>query len=250
MSAALPMTLLAFLLAWMLSFLQWLHGYSGFAYGVIFFGAGVLASLGAWLFVLSQGDIHGARLAKRQVALKLILLLIFAFSMTFIMMFMYYWLNDEGHVHGASSGSSIHVSSDAVIGDHGRVQLFTAVHLKGYLLPVSAVLNHKQMSLAPGVSQMVTLTLQNQSSAPVALRMITKASPAAVKNYIQYQWLHQDQTLLLAPNEKKQLQSEVSVNKNFPSDLQPCGLTHFIFGADDVSAWQKMQGPIQLITKN
>ena len=46
MNGQLPIILMLFLFALMLSFLQWLHGVAVFGYGVLVFGVGVLASLG------------------------------------------------------------------------------------------------------------------------------------------------------------------------------------------------------------
>ncbi len=248
MNGQLPIILMLFLFAWMLSFLQWLHGVGIFGYGVIVFGVGVLGSLGYWLFDLCHANVDGIGLRKRNVAIKLLLLLFFAFSMTFIMMFMYYWLNEDGHVHGASGGGGHVIASDAGIGSHGHALVFSDVHLKGYLLPVSATIGNKQLTVSANVPNSVVLTLVNRSDIPVYLRVSAKASPSQVKHLVDYSLLYHDQHLLLAPKETKKLVTEITIGHDFPIELEPFSLDHFVFGLDDPSAWKKMQGPIQLIS--
>ena len=170
--------------------------------------------------------------------------------MTFIMMIMYHWLNEDGHVHGASSGGG-HVSTGGLtVATNGQIQIFTNVHLKGYLLPVSAFVNQKKIEISQDVPHAISLTLKNHSDRSVDVRISAKASPSQVKSYVDYSLLHGDMDLTLAPGESRNLVNEVKVSRDFPSNLEPFSMDHFVFGRDDVSAWRKMQGPVKLISTN
>ncbi|MEC8882293.1 MAG: hypothetical protein VX737_03340 [Pseudomonadota bacterium] len=248
MNGQLPIILILFLCALMLSFLQWLHGVGIFGYGVLIFGVGVLVSIGYWLFDLCHVKVNDTGLRKRNVAIKLSLFLLFAFSMTFIMMFMYHWLNEDGHVHGASGGGGHVAASDTGIGQHGHAVVFSNVHLRGYLLPVSVTVGHKQLKVSAKVPSSVVLTFVNRSDMPVYLRVSAKSSPSQVKHFVNYSLLYDDKILQLAPKETKELVTEIAIGHDFPIELEPFSLDHFVFGLDHPSAWKKMQGSIQLIS--
>lgn len=248
MNGKLPIILILFVFGLMLSFLQWLHGVGVFGYGVLAFGIGVLVSVGCWLFDLCHANINGIGLRKRNVAIQLLLFLLFAFSMTFIMMFMYYWLNEDGHVHGASGGGGHAITSEVGIGHHGHAVVFSNVNLRGYLLPVSVTVGNKQLKVSADVPNSVVLTFVNRSDMPIYLRVSAKASPAQVKHFVNYPLLYEDRFFELAPKETRDLITEIKIGHDFPIELEPFSLDHFIFGMDDPSAWKKMQGSIQLIS--
>ena len=88
--------------------------------------------------------------------------------------------------------------------------------------------------------------LKNHSESPVVLRLSAKVAPSAVKTEIDYALLHHDLDVTLAPKSSKTITHKIKVSSDFPDDLQPFTLAHFVFGQDDDSAWKKMQGPIKL----
>ena len=248
MDGVVPVTLLIFLLAFMLCFLQWLHGVSLAWYGMLLFmvGGGVTAATWLAALVLSQHSERAQR--KLVIALRLIGLLSFAFSMTFIMIFMYHWLNEDGHVHGASASSGQVQLGPGVIGASGRALVFTDVQMKGYRLPLLATLRTQRVELSSNQKQAIVIDLLNQSDQPLPIRLTAKVTPGAAKAHLSYPLLHHEHTLVLPPGSKRALAYDVQIDSDFPDALQPFSLMHFVFGDDDPSAWQKMQAPLTLMT--
>ena len=244
MSAMLPVALLFASLGWILSLLQWLHGSQFAGYLMLLFGIAVVLTIVLWLRLLLESETTVAVLRKRSVALRLSLLLAFAFSMTFIMIFMYHWLNEDGHVHGASAGGADVAQSGKTVGQSGVVTVFSDVHVRGYRLPLKASLNHTRFDLLANKPQSLVLTVTNTAAKPLPLRLAAKAAPTGVKSLLHYPLLHHDYTFTLLPGESKQFDYTLSIAADFPLELQPFTLTHFVFGQDDVSAWQKMQAPL------
>ena len=244
MTGLLPTILQVTLLGLILSLLQWLHGVVIAWYAMLVFGLGVLATVCCWL--VSLISVHASLRAehKRAVALKLSLLLIFAFSMTFIMIFMYHWLNEDGHVHGASASQGGLSTSGLTIGTKGIATVYSDVHLRGYRLPIQVQLNHHQLELMANKPKIMVLKLVNQADHPVNLRLAAKLAPGAAKHMLDYALLHHDELVTLGTGETKVIDHAIRVNADFPVELQPLTLTHFVFGQDDPSAWEKMQGPL------
>ena len=245
-SGLLPVALQLLLLATILSVLQWLHGVQWALYSSWFFFVAMLACVGVWLATLVVGEHSADERWKCTVALRLALLLAFAFSMTFIMIFMYYWLNEDGHVHGATGGASTIAEGERVVGPGGDVQVFTDVHVRGYKLPLKVQLSQTRLLLSSGHKQSLTLTLVNESSQSLPLRLSAKLAPSTAKPFVHYALLHHDQTLILAPLQTREITFELDVDAILPQALQPFTLAHFVFGADDQSAWEKMQRPLTL----
>ena len=116
------------------------------------------------------------RLQKQKIAVQLTMLLAFAFSMTFIMIFMYHWLNEDGHVHGASGGAGTMSQTGLSIGPSGHATVFSEVHMRGYRLPVTVNVDHGRLELTADQTQSIVLTLKNHSALPVALRLSAKVA--------------------------------------------------------------------------
>ena len=247
LSGLLPFTLMGFLFASMLFFLQWLHGVLYAWYGLIFFASGFLLCAIMWLCKLYAVADSPLRHRKLNAAMWLGALLAFAFSMTFIMIFMYYWLNEDGHVHGASASSRTVALNDDQIGSAGVATVFADVHLKGYRLPVRVAMNYNRYNVAANQPQTVAIQVDNLSDRTIKLRFLAKVAPSEAKAYLSYMPLHHEQTLTLAPNASQLVQYPLTLSDRLPLALQPFSLSHFLIGPDAGTAWQKMQGDIQLI---
>lgn len=245
-SGLLPVVLQLLLLATILSLLQWLHGVQWAFYSSLGCLSAMLSCVAIWFATLVVGQHSAQERWKCKVALRLSALLAFAFSMTFIMIFMYYWLNEDGHVHGATGGTATVVEGERVVGPGGDVQVFTDVHVRGYKLPVSVQLSQSRLLLSSGHKRSLTLTLVNESSQALPLRLAAKLAPSTAKPFVHYALLHQDQTLILEPQQTREITFDLDVDAVLPQALQPFTLAHFVFGADDHSAWKKMQGPLTL----
>ena len=247
MLVILPTVLLLFTVLWILCLLQWLHGVLLAVYGLWLFGIAAVACVVYWIVQLQCGKLSAQQQDKQWVAWRLILLLLFAFSMTFIMIVLYRWMNTDGHVHGASSTSGEQLVGSGAIGPDGQVEVFLGVHQHGYQLPIVVQLISPQMMLFAGRTATIALSLENKSNEVVRLRLFARVTPGVIKKQVHYNLLYTDQTLVLAPNVQQTLKFPVIIDADFPSVYQPFTLTHFVFGVDDAQAWQKMQGPIQLI---
>jgi len=247
MDAKFPIALLICLCAWMLCFLQWLHGAQMAWYGVVIFGVGVGLIIVLWILSLTSVHASAQKSRKLSVAFRLMGLLAFAFSMTFIMIFMYHWLNEDGHVHGASSGGGEISLGEGVLGRRGQAEVFTAVHIKGYKLPIKAQLSAERLLLTANQKKTLTVILTNRSDQEIEVRVAAKVAPSAVKSRVHYSLMHDEANIVLQPGETRRVSNDLMVGADFPEALQPFVMEHFIFGPDDPSAWLKMQGPIQLI---
>lgn len=247
LSGIMPFTLMGFLLAGMLCFLQWLHGMSVAWYGMVFFAAGVCVSVLLWCWQLFSVQDSPLRHRKLSTAIWLSALLAFAFSMTFIMIFMYYWLNEDGHVHGASSSSgSVAVGQDR-LGQSGVAAIFVDVQLKGYRLPITAVMQKSSLSVQSDRSQPVMINVTNRSNQPITLRFLAKIAPSEAKPFVHYAPMHHEQMITIAANATQAITHTLTLSESLPLALQPFSVTHFLMGPDDGSAWKKMQGDLTLI---
>ena len=244
MTGFLPTLLQIALLGWILSLLQWLHGVAFAWYGMLVFGLGAFITLSFWLGSLVTAQSSVQTLHKRGVALKLSLLLLFAFSMTFIMIFMYHWLNEDGHVHGASGGHGELTTSGRGIGAHGVATVFADVHLRGYRLPVKVQISEHKLELKANQPKIVVLKLVNQADHPIKLRLSARVAPGSAKHLLDYALLHHDMLVTLEAGQSQSIDHALLVSAGFPVELQPLTLTHFVFGQDDASAWEKMQAPL------
>ncbi len=238
---------LSFLMA-IIGFVGFLHG---FTYSLFVMMAGVLLffmffSLWVWHLLVEAAAPHNDKLElmkqrKLNVAIRLVLFWMFAFSTSFAMIPMYYWLHGlSGHAHGGSTGET-QLHSDKPMAANAKASVYITTHTATDSLPVKIHVDTPLLELHPGTKQPVRITITNPLNKTMTYRLLARVAPDVAQPYIMYPYLHEGHVVKIPAKGKKVLQTTVSLQKHIPEALTSLAITLFLYGDMNQDSWQKMQ---------
>ena len=238
---------LSFLLV-IIGFAQVLHQQP---FGLVILFAGVMLffvffSLWVWSLLVTliapADDAQAAlkREQKLQWAIRLGVFWMLAFSSSFAMIPLYYWLNGSGgHVHGGMVASQTQddkmVANDAIVAVYLRGQITTDA------TPLSLDIVPDVLRLTPGSSAPVQIKITNKSTQKQVYRMVAKTAPDAAKHYFSFDYVDKPQDIVIAPQGSVELKPTLTLAKAIPYAMGDMSLMLFLFSDKVDNAWKKMQ---------
>ena len=238
---------LSFLLV-MVGFVQVLHHHP---LGMVVLLAGVMLffmffSMWVWsLLVMLVEPAQDARASlqraeKLQWAIRLVIFWMLAFSSSFALIPLYYWLNGSGgHVHGAMTVTQD--LQDKLVASDDLV----AVYLRGQVgtdsTPLTLSIEPDVLRLTPGSSAPVNIKIVNESNDKQVYRMVAKTAPDTARHYFSFDYMDEPKDIVIAPKGSVELKPTLTLAKAIPHALGDMSLMLFLFSDKVDNAWKKMQ---------
>ncbi len=238
----------SFLIA-IVGFVQVLHhhplGMITLMLGVILFF--IFFTMWVWTLLVMVMDTHSAdtaahkRSAKLQWAIRLVIFWMLAFSSSFALIPLYYWLNGTTmHVHGGAMSTNVIEDMTQVAADT-KVSVYLRSQVSTDATPLSFVVEPEVMRLYPGEQASVKMKIHNNSDIAQTYRLVAKTAPDTAKQYLHFDYIDNAKEVVIKPKQSLVITPSLTVHKSIPKVLGDMSITMFLFSDKIDNAWKKMQ---------